>query len=73
MAKKKQSKYGYGIHNVCKTKVTKKSINLILNKDWKDVASYDLYLLYGKGWKTEDIKNKFNVSLIKVLNRLRNS
>ena len=75
MARKKKqsssSKAGYGIHNVCKQKVTKKNLNVILDKKWKDVASYDLYILYNKGWKTVDIQAHYRSTLTAVLNRLR--
>ena len=71
MGKRKQSKIGYGIHNVCKDKVTKKDIKIILTKRWKDISSLDLYRLYNNGWKTVDIKDKFKTTITSVLNRLR--
>ena len=75
MARKKKqissSNAGYGIHNVCKQKVTKKNLNVILDKKWKDVASYDLYILYNKGWKTVDIQEHYRSTLTAVLNPLR--
>ena len=69
--KKSSSKYGYGIHNVNKEKLTKSSINFILKKSWANVTSMDLYKLYRKNWKTEDISRKYRVSVLKVLNKLR--
>jgi hypothetical protein len=65
------SKVGYGTPNVNKRKVTKKDISKILSKDWNDVSSYELYTLFQMGHKTEDIRKVYNISLVKILNRLR--
>ena len=71
MKKRSSSHYGYGIHNVSKQKVTKKDIKAIRNKKWKDITSFDIYLLYQNKWTTEKIQKEFNASLIQVMNRLR--
>ena len=68
---KSSSKSGYGLPNVNKQRLSKKDVNLILNKAWADVTSMDIYKLYQYGLKTDDLAIKFNRSSISILNRLR--
>ena len=68
---KKSSKKGYGAHNVARKKYSRRFINSLPKKDWADVTSHDLYILYNEGWRTEKLAATFNVSLHQLLNRLR--
>ena len=68
---RKSSKKGYGAHNVARKKNSRRYINSLSKKNWKDVTSQDLYVLYNEGWKTEKLISIFNVSANELLNRLR--
>ena len=68
---KNSSKRGYGAHNVARKKISRRDINKLSKKDWGDVSSMDLYILFNEGWKTEKLAINFEVSTIDILNRLR--
>ena len=70
-SRQRNAKYGYGIPNINKRKLTKKDMAVIFKKSWKDVTSMDLYQLYQFGFKSEDLSLKFNISIVQILNRLR--
>ena len=71
MSTRKQKKSGYGIHNVNKARITKKDIQLILDKKWKQISSQDLYKLYQRKWTTEKLEQHFKIKAFHILNRLR--
>ena len=68
---KRGSHQGYGMPNVARSRFTKKQIQEITRKKWKDVTNLDLYILVQKKWSTEKIQRTFNASLFSILNRLR--
>ncbi len=68
---KNSSKRGYGTHNISRLKLSRKYINSITKKEWSDVTSMDLYNLYLKGWTSEKILKKFNITITQLMNRLR--
>ena len=75
MAKKSSNKrgshQGYGMPNVARARFTKKQVQEITSKKWKDVTNIDLYMLVQKKWSIEKIQRTFKASLSSILNRLR--
>ena len=67
----KSSSKGYGIANVSKRNGSKRVLNAILKKSWKDITSLELDLLYGMGYDTEFLSKKFKVSSLSLINKLR--
>lgn len=45
----------------------------IPKKTWADITGMDLYRLFEKNWKMADVSQKWNVSSIQIINRLRRS
>ena len=69
----KNSKSGYGIHNVArKKKVSKNFKNLSRSKKkWGNLTSLDLNNFINNGWKTSDILKYYSITISEFLNKLR--
>jgi hypothetical protein len=70
-SKTNDAKRGYGIVNVEKRNLDKKELRMILGKSWSELHAMDLQKMVYHEMKLEDISQKYAVSIVAVLNKLR--